>query len=67
MKVFAGPREDPFFIDLEQLGNILPDRLVPPGLKPPVPPVKRTSPGDFVASAGSGQDFLANFNVLAIA
>lgn len=65
MKVFAGPREDPFFFDLEQFGNILPDRLVPPGLKPP--PANPNQPqATSWRPAGEAKDFLANFNVLAI-
>lgn len=67
MQVFAGPREDPFFFDLEQFGNILPDRLVPPGLKPPPPAGQENTP--MAASwrpPGAAKDFLANFNVLAI-
>lgn len=67
MQVFAGPREDPFFFDLEQFGNILPDRLVPPGLKPPPPPGQENTP--MAASwrpPGQAKDFLANFNVLAL-
>ncbi len=67
MKVFTGPREDPFFIDLEQLGNILPDRLVPPGLKPPVPASQANVPqATSWRPPGQARDFLANFNVLAI-
>ena len=67
MKVFAGPREDPFFFDLEQFGNILPDRLVPPGLKPAPPAGQENTP--MAASwrpPGAAKDFLANFNVLAL-
>ncbi len=67
MQVFAGFREDPFFFDLEQFGNILPDRLVPPGLKPPPPPGQENTP--MAASwrpPGAAKDFLANFNVLAL-
>ncbi|MBX3115290.1 MAG: DUF4331 family protein [Fimbriimonadaceae bacterium] len=65
--VFAGPREDPFFFDLEQFFTILPDRGVPSGLtSPPMDPNQPMAtswrdPGDAV-------DFLSNggFNVLSI-
>ena len=67
MKVFAGPREDPFFFDLEQFGNILPDRLVPPGLKPAPPAGQENTPMAATWRApGVAKDFLANFNVLAL-
>lgn len=67
VRVFAGAREDPFFFDLEQFFNILPDRGVPPGLtSPPANPNQpmqttwRTPP--------NAVDFLSNggFNVLSI-
>ena len=67
MEVFAGFREDPFFIDLEQLGNILPDRLVPPGLKPAPPAGQANTPmATSWRPPGQAKDFLARFNVLAI-
>lgn len=66
MQVFAGPREDPFFFDLEQFGNILPDRLTPPGLKPAPPAGQANIPqATSWRPPGQAKDFLANLNVLA--
>ena len=67
MKVFAGPREDPFFFDLEQFFTILPDRGVPSGLTQPPP-----DPNQPMATSwrppGQAVDFLSNggYNVLSI-
>lgn len=66
-KVFTGPREDPFFFDLEQFFTILPDRGVPPGLT--TPPANPNQPMATTWRApGSAVDFLSNggFNVLSI-
>lgn len=67
MRIFAGPREDPFFFDLERFFDILPDRGVPPGLK--MPPADPNMPqlASFRAP-GAAVDFLSNggFNVLSI-
>ncbi len=64
MRVFAGVRSDPFFLDFEQLANILPDRAVPLGLKsPPENPNEPMAPG--FRPPGQAQDFFANFNLLA--
>ena len=75
MKVFAGPREDPFFFDLAQFFTILPDRASPLG------PTFTNTAGATVSTApsdpdmpmagtfrpvGQAQDFLKGFNVLAI-
>lgn len=65
LRVFAGLREDPFFLDLEQFYAILPDRMTPlttrqvdlpnpnapqqPGWRPP----------------GAARDFFVNINTLA--
>src|SRR5437867_4746070 len=61
IQVFAGWRDDPFFIDLEQFFRILPDR------KPVTGPLAQLPD---VATAGSfrspGVDFVAGFNVLSI-
>ena len=68
MQVFAGPRDDPFYIDLEQFFKIIPDRR--PSRGPlslitksanafrggPTPPFE----------AGAAVDFLRGFNTLAI-
>ena len=66
MKVFAGPREDPFFFDLEQFFNIFPDRATPlTGVAVSDPNVpKQTS----WRPNGTAVDFLSNgnYNVLSI-
>ena len=66
MKVFAGAREDPFFFDLEQFFNILPDRATPINGKPVADPntPKQTS----FRPKGQSVDFLSNggYNVLSI-
>jgi len=63
MTVFAGARKDPFFFDLERFGQILPDRLVPPGLtQPPADP----NLAQVASWRNPGVDFLANLNCLAI-
>lgn len=75
MRVFAGPRKDPFFIDLDRFlieGNksnsndpqaILPDRGVPAGLAQPPADPNRAQTTTF---RNPGVDFLANMNVLSI-
>jgi hypothetical protein len=61
IQLFAGPRDDPFFIDLEQFFRILPDRR--PSTGPlSVPP---TPAGSFRAP-GSAVDFLTGINDMAI-
>ena len=61
IQVFAGWRDDPFFIDLEQFFRIIPDR------KPVTGPLAQLPD---VATAGSfrspGVDYVAGFNVLSI-
>lgn len=75
MKVFAGGRADPFFLDFERFVTILPDRGVPAGVtsepKPPAGPntPMRTSWRGFPQtepSAGPPRNFFANLNVLSI-
>jgi hypothetical protein len=66
MKVFCGPREDPFFFDLDQFFKIFPDRATPisgkPVSNPDAPQAVSWRP------AGQAQDFLSahQFNVLSI-
>jgi hypothetical protein len=61
MQVFAGPRDDPFFIDLEQFLRILPDR------KPESGPLSQITQGPLTfRPAGEAVDFLRTFNALAI-
>ena len=61
MQVFAGWRDDPFFIDLEQFFRIIPDR------KPVTGPLAQL-PDTPTASAfrNPGIDYVAGFNVLSI-
>jgi len=61
MQAYSGPRDDPFFIDLETFFRIIPDR------KPVTGPLSQLPD---TATAGSwrnpGVDFLAGFNLLSI-
>ena len=64
MTVFAGPREDPFFLDLEQLFTIFPDRassITGTVIANPNAPQATTW-----RAAGVAKDFLKDLNVLAI-
>ncbi|HSD32105.1 MAG TPA: DUF4331 family protein [Gemmatimonadales bacterium] len=61
MQVYAGPRDDPFFIDLEQFFRILPDRKPVTGTLSQLPDTPTAS-----AWRTPGIDFLAGFNVLSI-
>ena len=67
MQVFAGPRDDPFFIDLEAAFCILPDR------KPVTGPLAGTcaltpnpSAPFFFRPAGQAVNYVKGFNVLSI-
>jgi hypothetical protein len=61
MQVFAGPRDDPFFIDLEAFFRILPDR------KPETGPLSAITQGPLTfRPAGQAVDFVRGFNDLAI-
>jgi len=64
IKLFAGPRDDPFFIDLEAFFRILPDR------KPESGPLSTITQGPLTFRAASGVnpavDFVRGFNDLAI-
>jgi hypothetical protein len=61
MQLFAGPRDDPFFIDLEAFFRILPDR------KPEAGPLSLITQGPLTfRPAGSAVDFVRGFNDLAI-
>jgi len=62
VKVFAGPREDPFFFDLNQFFTILPDRATPiTGT-----PVANPDQPQAATFRTPGVDFLAGLNVLSI-
>lgn len=64
IKLFAGPRDDPFFIDLEAFFRILPDR------RPETGPLSMITQGPLTFRASSGADpavdFLRRINDLAI-
>jgi hypothetical protein len=61
VQVYAGPRDDPFFIDLEQFFRIIPDRKPVTGALSQLPDTPTAS-----AWRTPGIDFLAGFNVLSI-
>ena len=61
IQLFAGPRDDPFFIDLEAFFRILPDR------KPESGPLSEITQGPLTfRAAGTAVDFVRRFNDLAI-
>lgn len=64
VKLFAGPRDDPFFIDLEAFFRILPDR------RPEAGPLSTITQGPLTFRAATGPnpaiDYLRGFNDLAI-
>ena len=61
IQLFAGLRDDPFFIDLEQFFKIIPDRA------PVTGPLSKIGPKPEATSFRSpGIDFLRGFNALAI-
>ena len=61
IKLFAGPRDDPFFIDLEAFFRILPDR------KPEGGPLSTITQGPLTfRPVGSAVDFLRGINDMAI-
>ena len=61
MQVFAGWRDDPFFIDLEQFFRIIPDRKSVTGPLAQLPDTPSAS-----AFRNPGIDFVTGFNVLSI-
>lgn len=75
MQVFAGPREDPFFFDLNQFFTIFPDRAYSlassivntSGQTVSTSPANPNQPmATSWRPAGQAQDFLKGFNVLSI-
>ena len=61
VKLFAGPRDDPFFIDLEAFFRILPDR------KPEAGPLSTITQGPLTfRPVGQAVDFLRDINDMAI-
>jgi hypothetical protein len=63
IQVFAGPRDDPFFIDLEQFFRIIPDRRPVTGPLSQLPPTP--SAGSF-RPVGQALDYVRGFNDMAI-
>jgi hypothetical protein len=67
MQVFAGPRDDPFFIDLEAAFCILPDRKPVTGpLASACALTANPSPPFYFRPAGQAVDYVKGFNVLSI-
>lgn len=71
IQVFAGAREDPFFLDLERFLQIFPDRGT--GLQQPLPRVQdKNTPNPNTPQvngwrpAGEAKDFFRNLNLLSI-
>lgn len=62
-QVFAGLRDDPFFIDLEQFFRIIPDRRPASG---PLSQIPATPSASAFRPAGQAVDFLRGFNSLAV-
>ncbi|MDZ4805210.1 MAG: DUF4331 family protein [Candidatus Eisenbacteria bacterium] len=60
VQVFAGLRDDPFFLDLQQFFRILPDR------RPVTGPLAVANPISPAAWRNPATDYLAGFNTLAI-
>jgi hypothetical protein len=62
-QVFAGLRDDPFFLDLEQFFRIIPDRKPATG---PLSQLPNTPSASAFRSAGQAVDYLRGLNTLAI-
>jgi Domain of unknown function (DUF4331) len=62
-QVFAGPRDDPFYLDLEQFFRIVPDRRPVTG---PLSQLPSTPTASSFRPAGEARDYLAGYNDLAI-
>jgi hypothetical protein len=63
LQVFAGPRDDPFFLDLEQFFRIVPDRKPATGALSQLPDAPSASS---FRPAGQAVNYVAGFNVLSI-
>jgi hypothetical protein len=63
VKLFAGPRDDPFFIDLEQFFRIVPDRKPVTG---PLSQLPSTPTATSFRPAGQALDYVRGFNDMAI-
>ncbi|HXG45852.1 MAG TPA: DUF4331 family protein [Gemmatimonadales bacterium] len=64
MQVFAGPRDDPFYIDLEAIFCVLPDRKPVTGAL--AGPCALSLPPNSFRPAGQALNYTAGFNVLSI-
>ncbi len=64
IQLFAGPRDDPFFIDLEQFFRIIPDRK--PAFSQPLASLPSTPTASSFRPKGSAVDFLRGINGLSI-
>ncbi len=65
IQVFAGPRDDPFFLDLEAFFCILPDRK-PEGGELSQPCALTPNPSAPFFFRSPGVNYLAGFNVLSL-
>lgn len=63
ISVFAGPREDPFFLDLETFFRILPDRKPSTG---PLSQLSDAASASSFRSPSAAVDYLKGFNVMSI-
>ena len=63
IQLFAGPRDDPFFIDLEQFFRIVPDRKPVSG---PLSQLPNTPTASSFRAAGQALDYVRGFNDMAI-
>jgi hypothetical protein len=63
IQVFAGPRDDPFFIDLEQFFRIIPDRKPVSG---PLSLLPSTPTAGSFRTADQARDYVRGFNDMAI-
>ncbi|HKP29818.1 MAG TPA: DUF4331 family protein [Gemmatimonadales bacterium] len=63
VQVFAGPRDDPFFLDLEQFFRIVPDRKPATGALSQLPDAPSASA---FRPAGQAVNYVAGFNLLSI-
>ena len=63
IQLFAGPRDDPFFIDLEQFFRIVPDRKPVSG---PLSQLPSTPTASSFRPAGQARDYVRGFNDMAI-
>jgi len=63
MQVFAGHRDDPFFIDLEAFFRILPDRKPVTG---PLAALPETPTLAAWRGPGEAQNYITGFNLLSI-